>query len=138
MKHGGGILRGYVLVTADIGPKALGYYTLSGSCFEKEMLPSETQQRKIPYANVPGVTSGRPAVHKDLQGQAGGTMLVTHAMKVVSLASQAAGVHGMFVDALNDRAKRFCTKLCFIPLVGENENSLFYPTRAIEKLFEET
>lgn len=135
-QHNGRFLRGYLLVTKDVNPKVLGYYTLSGSCFEKEALPSNTQKRKIPYANVPSVTLGRLAIHKDLQGQEWGSTLVAHAMKVVYLASQAVGVHGIFVDAINDNAKRFYQKLGFIPLVGKNNNLLFYPTRSIEKLFE--
>lgn len=136
-QHGGRILRGYVLVTDDETPKILGYYTLSGSCFERATLPSRTQQRKVPYTNVPSVTLGRLAVDKSLQGQAWGTTLVTHAMRVVWRASLAVGVHGIFVDALNDSAKQFYLRLGFIPLVGENAQSLFYPTHSIEKLFEE-
>lgn len=136
-QHSGRILRGYVLKSQEAKPKVWGYYTLAGSCFEREALPSKTQQRHIPYANVPSVTLGRLAIHKTLQGQEWGTTLVTHAMKVVYLASQAVGVHGMFVDALNESAKAFYLKLGFIPLVRENANSLFYPTKSIERLFEE-
>ena len=136
-QHSGRILRGYLLLTKEPKPKVVGYYTLSGSCFEKETLPSNTLKRKVPYANVPSVTLGRLAVHKNLQGQEWGTTLVTHAMNVVYLASQAVGVHGMFVDALNERAKLFYLKLGFIPLQGNNANSLFYPTKSIENLFED-
>lgn len=134
-QHRGRILRGYLLTTREPKPRVVGYYTLSGSCFEKETLPSRTQQRKIPYTNVPSVTLGRFAVHKDLQGKEWGTILVTHAMKVTYLASQAVGIHGIFVDAMNDKAQQFYRKLGFIALVGSNVNSLFYPTRAIESLF---
>lgn len=136
-QHRGRILRGYLLVNRDALPKVMGYYTLSGSCFEKETLPSKTQQRQIPYINVPSVTLGRLAIHKNLQGKAWGTTLVTHAMKVTWLASQAVGIHGMFVDALNDGAKAFYVKLGFIALHGRNANSLFYPTKSIESLFEQ-
>lgn len=69
-QHGGRILRGYLLKERD-HPRVLGYYTLSGSCFEKAMLPSKTQQRRIPYSNVPSVTLGRLAVHKELQETSG-------------------------------------------------------------------
>ena len=134
-QHAGRILRGYLLLTDEPKPKVMGYYTLSGSCFEKETLPSNTLKRKIPYINVPSVTLGRLAVHKDIQGQEWGTLLVTHAMKIVYQASQAVGVHGMFVDALNDKAKQFYLKLGFIGLTGSNARSLFYPTKSIEKLF---
>ncbi|MGG7522537.1 GNAT family N-acetyltransferase [bacterium BS0013] len=135
-QHNGRILRGYLLKDRD-HPHVLGYYTLSGSCFEKAMLPSKTQQRRVPYINVPSVTLGRLAVHKTLQGNEWGTTLVTHAMRVVYLASQAVGVHGLFVDALNEQAKRFYLKQGFIPLQGDNSNSLFFPTKSIERLFEQ-
>jgi len=134
-QHDGRLLRAYLLVTDDPTPKVMGYYTLSGSCFEKETLPSRTQQRKVPYVNVPSVTLGRLAIDKTLQGQGWGMTLVTHAMRVVYLASQAVGIHGMFVDALHDTAKGFYLKLGFIPLTGNNTRSLFYPTKSIEKLF---
>lgn len=45
-QHEGKILRAYVLFTKEDRPKVLGYYTLSGSCFEKESLPSRSQQRR--------------------------------------------------------------------------------------------
>ena len=135
-QHSGKILRGYVLVTKDTRPQILGYYTLSGSSFEKEYLPSKTQQKRIPYKNVPSVTLGRLAIDKSIQRQGFGDLLVTHAMKTVYFASQAVGIHGMFVDALNASAKQFYLGLGFIPLNGKNENSLFYPTKAIEDLFD--
>lgn len=136
-QHNARILRGYLLVTKEAKPKVVGYYTLSGSCFERETLPSNTQKRKVPYANVPSVTLGRLAIQKELQGQDWGTTLVTHAMKVIYHASLAVGIHGMFVDALNEKAKRFYLQLGFIALTGNNANSLFYPTKSIEKLFED-
>lgn len=44
-QHDGQILRSYALVSGDTVPGLLGYYTLSGSCFERGMLPSKTQQK---------------------------------------------------------------------------------------------
>jgi hypothetical protein len=134
-QHANRILRGYLLIERGDRPRVLGYYTLSGSCFEKALLPSKTQQLKVPYFNVPSVTLGRLAIHRELQGEAWGTLLVTHAMKTVYRASQAVGVHGLFVDALSEGAKTFYMKLGFVPLTGENSRSLFYPTKSIERLF---
>ena len=119
-QHDGQILRGYALVSGDTVPRLLGYYTLSGSCFERGMLPSKTQQKKIPYQNAPSVTLGR---------------LVAHAMRVVWGASKAVGIYGLFVEALNEKAKAFYLRLGFIQLVDENSNLLFYPTKSIEQLF---
>lgn len=135
-QHRGRILRAYLLLTQHPLPKVLGYYTLSGSCFEKATLPSNTQKRQVPYVNVPSVTLGRLAVHRELHRQAWGSTLVAHAMRVVYRASKAVCVHGLFVDAQSEKAKQFYLKLGFIPLVGENADSLFFPTKSIEKLFE--
>ncbi|WP_437888699.1 GNAT family N-acetyltransferase [Phytobacter sp. V91] len=136
-QHNGKILRGYVLITQQEKPRVLGYYTLSGSCFERAAFPSKHQQKRIPYSNVPSVTLGRLAIDKSIQRQGWGELLVTHAMKVIYLASQAVGIYGMFVEALNGKARDFYLALGFVQLMGEHENALFFPTKSIEKLFEE-
>ncbi|XTZ38628.1 GNAT family N-acetyltransferase [Salmonella enterica] len=136
-QHGSKILRAYMLVTREKMPRVMGYYTLSGSSFEKTCLPTRTQQKRVPYQNVPSVTLGRLAIDRNIQRRGWGEILITHAMKVVYLASQAVGIHGLFVEALNDNAKKFYLSLGFVQLLGENENMLFYSTRSIEKLFEE-
>ncbi|MDT8822023.1 type II toxin-antitoxin system toxin KacT, partial [Klebsiella pneumoniae] len=64
-----------------------------------------------------------------------GEMLVAHAMRVVWGASKAVGIYGLFVEALNEKAKAFYLRLGFIQLVDENSNLLFYPTKSIEQLF---
>lgn len=135
-QHRGKFLRAYVLTTREEKPRILGYYTLSGSCFEKAYLPSKTQQKRVPCKNVPSVTLGRLAVDKRIQGQGFGELLLTHAMKTVYLASFAVGIHGLFVEALSDKARNFYLKLGFIPLLGENEFTLFLPTKTFETLFE--
>mgnify|MGYP004712111985 FL=1 len=136
-QHRGKFLRGYVLTTRETKPRILGYYTLSGSCFEKACLPSKTQQKRIPYKNVPSVTLGRLAIDKRIQGQGYGELLVIHAMKTVYLASFAVGIHGLFVEALNHKAKDFYLKMGFIPLLAENAFTLFLPTKTFERVFEE-
>lgn len=136
-QHREKFLRAYVLTTREENPQILGYYTLSGSCFEKAYLPSKTQQKRIPYKNVPSATLGRLAIDKRIQGQGFGELLVTHAMKTVYLASFAVDIHGLFVEALNDKARNFYLKLGFIPLLAENEFTLFLPTKTFESMFEE-
>ena len=124
-QHRNKILRAYILCRNTPERQVLGYYTLSGSCFERAALPSKSKQKKIPYKNIPSVTLG----------QGWGATLVAHAMKVVWSASLAVGIHGLFVEALNEKAHTFYQSLGFIPLVGENENALFFPTKSIELLF---
>ncbi|WP_407715020.1 MULTISPECIES: GNAT family N-acetyltransferase [Enterobacter] len=120
--------RRYVFVAREEKPRVMGYYTLSGSCFEKEYFPGKTQQKRVPYKNVPSVTLGRLAIDNSIQRQGYGETLVTHAMKVVYHASQAVGIHGMFVEALSDDAKNFYLGLGFILLKRENSNALFLST----------
>ncbi|EFB2833180.1 MULTISPECIES: GNAT family N-acetyltransferase [Escherichia] len=129
-QHRNKILRAYILRTNTPERQILGYYTLSGSCFERAALPSKSKQK-----NIPSVTLGRLAIDRSIQGQGWGATLVAHAMKVVWSASLAVGIHGLFVEALNEKAHTFYQSLGFIPLVGENENALFFPTKSIELLF---
>ncbi|HCN5541668.1 TPA: GNAT family N-acetyltransferase [Escherichia coli] len=129
-QHRNKILRAYILRTNTPERQILGYYTLSGSCFERAALPSKSKQK-----NIPSVTLGRLAIDRSIQGQGWGATLVAHAMKVVWSASLAVGIHGLFVEALNEKAHTFYQSLGFIPLVGENENTLFFPTKSIELLF---
>ena len=77
----------------------------------------------------------RLAIARSLPGQGWGATLVAHAMKVVWSASLAVGIHGLFVEALNKKAHTFYPSLRYIPLVGQNENALFFPTKSIELLF---
>ncbi|HAY5553330.1 TPA: GNAT family N-acetyltransferase [Escherichia coli] len=129
-QHRNKILRAYILRTNTPERQILGYYTLSGSCFERAALPSKSKQK-----NIPSVTLGRLAIDRSIQGQGWGATLVAHAMKVVWSASLAVGIHGLFVEALNEKAHTFYQSLGFIPLVGENEKALFFPTKSIELLF---
>jgi len=134
-QHNGKFLRAYVLRTKTAEQRVLGYYTLSGGSFEKEQLPMKSQQNRVPYRNVPSIILGRLAIDKSLQGKGYGELLVVHALSIVHKASQAVGIHGVFVDALNENAHTFYVKLGFIPLVGENARSLFFPTKSIEQMF---
>ncbi len=136
-QHDGKILRAYILRSKSAEPRILGYYTLSGGSFEKEQLPTKSQQKKAPYRNVPCIILGRLAIDKSIQGNGFGEVLVIHAMRVVYRASQAIGVHGLFVEALSESAQNFYEKPGFIPLVGSNQRSLFYPTKSIENMFED-
>ena len=109
-QHRNKILRAYILCRNTPERQVLGYYTLSGSCFERAALPSKSKQKKIPYKNIPSVTLGRLAIDRSLQGQGWGATLVAHAMKVVWSASLAVGIHGLFVEALNEKPIRFISR----------------------------
>lgn len=79
----------------------------------------------VPSESAPSVTLGRLAIDKSIQRQGYGELLVVHAMRVVYQASHAVGIYGLFVEALNDKAKQFYLGLGFIQLTGENAASFF-------------
>ena len=121
-QHRNKILRAYILCRNTPERQVLGYYTLSGSCFERAALPSKSKQKKIPYKNIPSVTLGRLAIDRSLQGQGWGATLVAHAMKVVWSASLAvAGCSSMHFTMSS--AECFFTSC---PLTGLK----VFPTRA--------
>ena len=135
-QHEQQVLRAYLLISDEEDRRVVGFYTLAGSAFEKALLPSKNQQRRIPYRNVPSVTLGRLAIDRRIQRRGWGEVLVAHAMEVVYRASLAVGIHGMFVEALDDNARRFYQQLGFIQLKGQNGHALFCPIKSFVTLSE--
>lgn len=135
-QHNSKILRGYVLVTRENKPRVMGYYTLSGSCFEKILLPSKTQQKRVPYKNVPSVTLGRLAIDKSIHHQWiwRNTCYPCDESRVSGLAG--CGYTRNVRGSAERQRQKFYLRLGFIQLKEENCNSLFYPTKSIEELFE--
>ena len=136
-QHDKGFLKAYILFD-KVTRKVIGYYTISGSHFERDKITSRTQQKKVPYSNVASVTLGRLAVVSSEQGKGYGELLVTHAMKTVYYASLAVGIYALFVEALNDKAEKFYLNLGFIPLKRVSESTyacLFYPVSGFEAIF---
>jgi predicted N-acetyltransferase YhbS len=72
------------------------------------------------------------AVSKNLQGQGIGKTLMVAAMGKFMEIFNTAGVIGLFGDAKDQQAKRYCEQFGFIRLPS-NELELFLPVRTIQE-----
>ncbi|HAP80927.1 GNAT family N-acetyltransferase [Atlantibacter hermannii] len=126
------ILRCYVLVTNETVPEILGFYTLYGASYERTHL-SASQQRKLPYKNLPCVLLGRLAIDQRAQGYGFGEKLIFDAIKRTWLTAGVVGIHALFVEAKDDKAVEFYRSLGFI-ISRQDTRTMFFPCSQFEKL----
>jgi ribosomal protein S18 acetylase RimI-like enzyme len=119
-----GISKTFVCVDTDRPEIILGYFTLAICEVVTEGLPRKYAKR-LP-SKVPAAKLGRLAVSVGCQGQKLGGMLMADAMKRTIALADNFGIVGFFVDAKNDRAKRFYEGYGFIALQS-NPLTLFLP-----------
>jgi ribosomal protein S18 acetylase RimI-like enzyme len=112
-----------------------GYYTLSSTAIQKDLLPEEITKKLPPnYKNLPATLLGRLAVDNSFQGQGLGELLLIDALKrsydtsVTSVASMA-----VIVDPLDDAAIKFYKKYGFILL--PDSGKMFIAMDTISTLF---
>ena len=103
-----GLSKTFVAVPDDLPTRILGYYALTLTEVETHALPGALRT-KLPRV-APGVRLGRLAVDQSAQGRRLGELLLVEAMQRVRAIRVHAGVIGLFIDALDDRAKGFYTR----------------------------
>ena len=107
----------------DIGSSTiLGFYALASAFVLIDDLPPALAKR-FPR-QIPVTRLGRLATRTGLQGQGLGQLLLTDAVSRARNAAEAVGSAGIFVDAKNDDAARFCQRYGFVPC-GEQRLKLF-------------
>lgn len=119
-----GISKTFVCVGTNNPEKILGYFTLAICEVVTEGLPGK-QAKRLP-GKVPAAKLGRLAVSVACQGQKLGGILMVDAMKRTVELADNFGIVGFFVDAKNERAKRFYEGYGFIEL-QTNSLALFLP-----------
>ncbi len=82
-----------------------GYYALTLTEVDTRALP-EGSRKKLPRM-VPGVRLGRLAVDAQSQGKRLGELLLVDAVRRVRSIQEYAGVIGLFVDAIDEKAAQF-------------------------------
>jgi len=127
-----GIAKTWVAILKDGDGQVAGYYSISMAELKQESLP-ENYRKGLPRYPIPVMRIGKLAVDRSMQGRRLGETLLVDAFNRVIRLSDDIGVFGVIVDALNEQAKEFYLKYCFIPL-ERNELSLFI---SITKILEE-
>lgn len=109
----------------------LGYYTVSMSSIDVEVLPAD--RRPGLATQVPAALLGRLAVDKRHQGQGLGELLLMDALQRIREAAKNVAAHAVVVDAIDDSAKRFYQKYGFLGLT-DNPLHLFLPMASVREV----
>jgi len=119
------------VATEHEATRIAGFYTLAATSIPLTSLP-EAETRRLPrYPVLPAVLIGRLAVDTHFQGKQLGAALVIDALRRSAEAAPAA--FAILVDAKDENAARFYSKLGFVPLESR-PLSLFLPIGTALKL----
>ena len=122
-------------VLADEDNNVKGYYTLSSTSVNRELLP-ETIIKKLPptYHNLPATLLGRLAIDNNYKGQKLGELLLVEALKRCHDISQnGIGSMAIIVDPIDDDSIGFYRKYGFILL--SDSGKMFIPMQTVSELF---
>jgi hypothetical protein len=97
----------------------LGYYTLSMSGVDIEMISKQTAGKLPRYDVVPAALLGRLAVSMDAQGRGMGKLLLLDAVRRIAELSANIGTFAVVVDAIDERAAVFYRRFQFEPLLDQ-------------------
>lgn len=126
-----GISRTFVLVDTEKPKIIIGFFTLSLCEIRAEKL-TEKLAKKYPSI-VSGVKLARLAVDRNWQRQGIGEILMVEAMKRAIVIADNAGVIGLFVDAKDEKAKKYYLRYGFVSL-QDNPLEMFLPLSTIRDL----
>jgi GNAT superfamily N-acetyltransferase len=122
----------FVLVSGGTPSRIAGYFTLCAYGLSPGAIP-EAAQKYIPrYPVVSATLIGRLTISKDTQGMGLGSVLLAKAIHKASENASVVGSSMVVVDAIDDRAVRFCQAHGFIKL--PESMRLILPMRTIAEL----
>lgn len=127
-----GVSRAYVLVRPG-HPRVIGFYSLSSSRIDHQILPTTHSRKLSPRLEIPSVLLGRLAVDWTHQRQGLSNYLLYNAFARILLIAQHSGVFAVTVDAYDEDARNFYLHRDFIPLLDDPLH-LFYPVSEIRRL----
>lgn len=111
-----------------------GFYTLSASSVNKEMLPVELAKKLPPsYQTLPTILLGRLACDKSIKGQGYGEALLMNALKRSVQTSESVGSLALVVDPIDDQSKSFYKRYGFILLSGTGK--MLLPMKTIKSSY---
>jgi len=121
-----GLSRTFIAVIEEDAARICGYYALTLTEVDTQSLP-EARRKKLPDL-IPGIRLGRLAVDTRFQGKGLGELLLVDALERARLIHEHAGVVGLFVDAIDDKAAAFYAHFGFEAFV-DDPLKLFLPVR---------
>jgi GNAT superfamily N-acetyltransferase len=121
-----GLSRTFVASLEDRPAQICGYYALTLTEVDTQSLAAE-RRKKLPRM-IPGVRLGRLAVDQRFQGKRLGELLLTASIDRVRQIMEHAGVVGLFVDAIDEKAALFYARYGFEAFADE-PLKLFLPVR---------
>ncbi len=121
-------------IIADKNDNVKGYYTLSNSSIDKELIPDNIKN-KLPksYNDIPVTLLGRLARDKNIKGERIGETLLLDALKRSFDTSIKIGSMAVIVDPVDQDAKNFYLKYGFIEL--PDSEKMFMTMKTISTLF---
>ena len=132
-QHGDkGISRTFVLAEPEKPSTIIGYFTLTLCEVRAESLPS-AYAKKYPQHGLPAVRLARLAIAQKYQKQRYGSLLLAEAIHRTVIVGEQAGMIGLFVDAIDEDARKFYERYGFILLPG-SEQQLFLPLETLRLL----
>ena len=111
------LARTYILC-AEGSSTIQGYFSLSSRSIDVSELPVELS-RGLPSIDIPTILIGRLAVDLRFRGQGYGRLLLADALRRSVEVSNAIGVRGVQVDALDERAAEFYRHFGFLSLKAD-------------------
>ena len=119
-----GLSRTFVAIQEEAPKLICGYYALTLAEIEQRHLP-DALRKKLPQ-RIPGIRLGRLAVDMRYQGKGLGELLLVDALTRAQRIHQEAGVVGLFVDAIDERAAGFYRHFGFLS-APDNPLMLVFP-----------
>jgi len=123
-----GFGKAYVALAED-GLTIRGYFSVSAGQVATRQLP---EGLKLPHYSAPMLRIGRLAVDARQQGSGIGQDLLAFALQLALEFSQQVGLYAVLVDAKDQKAKAFYTRLGFIETVDDSL-CLFLPIATLAK-----
>lgn len=113
--------------------RVVGFYTISSGSVEPDQIAGENLPSRL---RIPVILLGQFAVDRRCQGQDIGKVLLYDALRRCVLIADQLGVHGVILDALNEKAKVFYLKRGFVGLLsrGGADMMLYISIKEIRKL----
>lgn len=129
-----GFAKVYIAVDDQHPKEIVGFYTFCPFSIPRIDLPEEYLKKLPKYPDIPGYLIGRLARDQRFRGQGIGELLLIDALRKIIEFSEIASGNAVFVEAKDDKARKFYEKYGFLPLPNPNKgNFLFLPLKTLKK-----